>query len=645
MQELSLKLSNYNKNQYKNFIENEPLDQLHSLKLYLDDLYYNTDQCIFSDIKYDTLKDILLKRDPKYIPPVGCKIRTHDNRIDLPFWLGSATKITPNEEKELDRWLSKNKCKDFIVTEKLDGVSGMFIQTNGKRYLYTRGDGLVGANISYLIQYINIPSFDSDISVRGELIIEKKIFDDKYKHNDTNKNRTYKHSRNMIAGIVGAKTIREGLYDIKFIVYEIIGDKTMPSPLDQLEKLESLKFTTAMYEKVNNISIPKLEELHKKFKSKTKFEIDGIIIQSNVQYDRNITGNPSYLFAFKINSVDGIVETTVLDIEWNVSKWGQIIPVALIDPVELPGVTISRVTLSNAGLMVEKKIGPGAIVNVTRSKDVIPFIVDVVIACNDDELKFPHINYSWDENKVHLIINEDNIEPEVLADMRIKLFASFFEKMGIKHVSHQTLKKIYEAGFDTLLKIIGMSKEELMTIDTFKDKSSTRIIDNIKKGLQEVNVCDLLGASSVLGYGMGRKKVKSLMTDIPDILSCNRKNLKERILKIEGFSEITTQKVIENLDYAIEFIDEVSKYVTYMKDSRVSNELVGTKFVFSGFRSKDIETDIQNKGGSVSTSVSKKTTALIVSDKSDKNTSKFLKANECGVPIYSKEEFLTKYFS
>jgi len=599
MQELSLKLSNYNKNQYKNFIENEPLDQLHSLKLYLDDLYYNTDQCVFSDIKYDTLKDILLKRDPKYIPPVGCKIRTHDNRIDLPFWLGSATKITPNEEKELDRWLSKNKCKDFIVTEKLDGVSGMFIQTNGKRYLYTRGDGLVGANISYL---------------------------------------------NMISGIVGAKTIREGLYDIKFIVYEIIGDKTMPSPLDQLEKLESLKFTTAMYEKVNNISIPKLEELHKKFKSKTKFEIDGIIIQSNVQYDRNITGNPSYLFAFKINSVDGIVETTVLDIEWNVSKWGQIIPVALIDPVELPGVTISRVTLSNAGLMMEKKIGPGAIVNVTRSKDVIPFIVDVVIACNDDELKFPDINYSWDENKVHLIINEDNIEPEILADMRIKLFASFFEKMGIKHVSHQTLKKIYEAGFDTLLKIIGMSKEELMTIDTFKDKSSTRIIDNIKNGLQEVNVCDLLGASSVLGYGMGRKKVKSLMTDIPDILSCNRKNLKERILKIEGFSEITTQKVIENLDYAIEFIDEVSKYVTYMKDSRVSNDLVGTKFVFSGFRSKEIETDIQNKGGSVSTSVSKKTTALIVSDKSDKNTSKFLKANECRVPIYTKEEFLVKYF-
>jgi ATP-dependent DNA ligase len=77
------------------------------------------------------------------------------------------------EEKELDRWIKKNPCKEFIISEKLDGVSGMFIQTNGKRKLYTRGDGIIGADISYLIQYIaNIPDFDEDIAIRGELIIK-----------------------------------------------------------------------------------------------------------------------------------------------------------------------------------------------------------------------------------------------------------------------------------------------------------------------------------------------------------------------------------------------------------------------------------------------------------------------------------------
>ena len=650
MEILSLKLSEYNEKKYKGYIDICNIQELHSLKLYLDDLYYNTDKSVFDDKRYDILKDVLIERDKNYIPPVGAKIRSHENRITLPYWLGSASKITINEEKEFDRWVEKNPCKSVIVTEKLDGVSGMFIQKDGKRKLYTRGDGQVGADISYLIQYIsNIPHFDENIAIRGELIMEKKIFETKYRCDTGSKSsksnsRTYKHSRNMISGLVGAKTVRTGLNDIKFIVYEIIGDNTMPNPLDQLKKLQSLGFTTVMYKETvmdEKFNIKILNNLHEKFKKNTIFEIDGIIVQSNVEYDRNITGNPSYLFAFKVNGPDGIIETTVLDIEWQVSKWGQIIPVAIIDPVDLPGVTISRVTLSNAGLMVEKHIGPGAVVNVTRSKEVIPFIVDVVIGCEDTELKFPKMDYCWDDNKVHLNVNWDNLSVDIMSIMRIKLFSSFFAKMDIKHVSEKTIKKIYEGGFDTLIKIIGMSKKDLMKKAGFKEKSANRIIDNIKNGLKDVDACDLLGASGVLGYGIGRKRVKALFTDIPDILIADRNSLKERILSVEGFSKITTDKIIDNIDYAIEFIDDVSKYVTFAENTRVSNELVGTKFVFSGFRSKDLETDIQNKGGTITTSVSKKTTGLIVSDKT---TSKAIKAIECGVPIYTKEEFLYKYF-
>ena len=425
---LSLKLSEYSIKQYIDNLKKISLDDLHELKLYLDDLYYNTDESVFTDEKYDILKEFLIKINPDYIPPVGVKIRTHENRITLPYWLGSASKITPNEKNEFDRWVGKNPYKEVIVTEKLDGVSGMFIQKNGKQMLYTRGDGIIGANISYLIQYISIPNFSEDIAIRGELIMEKKTFESKY-------NKTYKHSRNMIAGLVGAKTIKEGLFDIKFIVYEIIGDCTMKCPLNQLKKMKSMGFTIAMYEKINIEGVIQLSELYKKFKINTNFEIDGIIVQSNVKYDRNITGNPSYLFAFKINDANSIVETNVLNIEWKVSKWGQIIPVAIINPINLPGVTISRVTLSNAGLMVEKKIGPGAIVNVTRSKEVIPFIVDVVKECEETALKFPDMAYIWDDNMVHLNIDLNDVSEEVVASMKIKMFASFFEKMNIKHVS------------------------------------------------------------------------------------------------------------------------------------------------------------------------------------------------------------------
>ena len=132
------------------------------------------------------------------------------------------------------------------------------------------------------------------------------------------------------------------------------------------------------------------------------------------------------------------------------------------------------------------------------------------------------------------------------------------------------------------------------------------------------------------------------MTDIPDILTANRKNLMKRILEVEGFSEITSKKVINNLDEAVNFIDQISEYVNFQTDTRISDALVGKKFCFSGFRSKDLEQQIADRGGKVVTSVSKKTSGLIISNY-DENTSKVTKALNCSVKIYTKEEFI-KYF-
>lgn len=641
--ELSSKLYKLKEKEYKEYIKNADINILHKLKLYLDDKYYNTDESIFSDKRYDFLKDIIIKKDVNYIPTIGAEIKKEDKiRVPLEYWLGSVDKITPSEEKELERWKEKNKTEQFIVTEKLDGVSGMFIHKDGKYSLFTRGDGIIGADISYLINHIpNIPKLKDNIVVRGELIMEKTVFESKYKQDSTKKiaKKTYKHSRNMIAGMVGSKTINEGLVDIKFVVYEIIGEELMDTPINQLKKLEKLGFTVAMFKEVKEtLNIKILENLHTHFKKSSKYEIDGIIIQSNSKYDRNTSGNPSYMFAFKVNGLENIVETTVMDIEWSVTKWGQIIPVAIIEPVELPGVTISRVTVSNAGLMLEKMIGPGCIINVTRSKEVIPYIVDVVEKCEKFEnLKYPDIKYEWDENKVHLNVVDPS--KEIIAIMQVKMMASFFDKMGIKHVSEQTVKKMYNKGLDTLLKIISCDKKSLMKIVDFKEKSAERITENIKKGLQNIKVEDLLSAAGVFGNGVGKKRVLSLMNDIPDLLSGKKMGLKKRILEVDGFSEIIGNKVYNNIDKAIEFIDSISEYVSFTENTRVSNDFVGLKFVFSGFRSKELEQEIMNKGGSVTTSVSKKTYALIVENKEGKTTGKSIKAIECGVKIYTREEF------
>ena len=638
MDKITKEINGYTRKQMKEYCQKKDLKILHPYKLYLDDLYYNTDKSPVSDQMYDILKDTLVERDPGYLPPVGVKIRTGENRVKIPFWMGSADKITPSEHKKLDRWLEKNQCRHVFISEKLDGVSGTFTYKDGQKRLYTRGDGEIGADISYLIKYIrNIPNnIDVDIAVRGELVIKKDIFEKKYRY------KCYKHPRNMVSGLIGSKTSREGLIDLDFVVYEIIGNTTMPRPSKQFKILSKMGFTVAMNSMCKPSNVMDVwVSMHNKFKTESEYEIDGVVVQSDVEYDRNTSGNPSYMFAFKVLSEDMIVETTVVDVEWSVSCWGQIIPVAIVDPVELPGVTISRVTLSNAGLMKEKCIGPGSIVNVTRSKEVIPFIVSVIVPC--DKLKWPDMKYEWGDTGVH--INVVKPDTSVIAVMRIKFFAKFFSRMGIKHISSETISKLYDNGFDTILKICGVKKKDLVLIDGIGEKSAARIVDNIHKGLQCVDIAQLLGAASVFGFGIGMKKVIALMTDIPDLLSGVKKGMKDRILAVEGFSEITAQRVYENIDIAIEFIDAISQldFVSFTKKTRVSDELVGKKFVFSGFRSKELEKNIMDRGGNTVNSVSKKTSGIIVSSKNGKSSSKVTKAVKFGIPVYTKEEFIIKF--
>ena len=102
------------KKMIKYCMENEK-EELHKLKLYLDDLYYNTGNSELSDKLYDILKKTLIERDPDYIPPVGAKIRTNENRVKLPYWVGSSDKITPDEKNILNRWINKNPCENVVL--------------------------------------------------------------------------------------------------------------------------------------------------------------------------------------------------------------------------------------------------------------------------------------------------------------------------------------------------------------------------------------------------------------------------------------------------------------------------------------------------------------------------------------------------
>jgi NAD-dependent DNA ligase len=641
------KLNSLSPEELKKYFKTADLETLHNIKTEVDDLYYNTGESYLDDYTYDMLKDILAKRDPSFVPPVGATIRTGSNRVEIPFWLGSLDKVTPEEPEVLARWKKQNSSKSYVVSEKLDGVSCLVVSKDGKISLYTRGDGVVGADISHLLRYFKtIPKDLQDIAVRGELIIKKSTFIEKYlrkgekesKTASKTASKTYKNPRNMVASLVGVKTSRAGFEDVDFIAYEIVGDETMPPPLEQLKTLKKLGFTVAKHEALSDVTVENLSKLLLKFRDKSQYEIDGIVIATDQPYDRNISGNPDYMIAFKMLLGDAIRETRVIEIEWNVSKWGQLKPVVILEPVDLSGVTINRATAYHGKYIYDNKLGPGAIVKITRSKEVIPHIVDVVKGASEPQMPK---NYVWDKNRVNIkSTGEDD------STVCIKLITSFFAKLGIKHVSEATITKMYESGLDNLLKILEASKERLMKVPGIQERSADRIHTNIHSGFKNVKLSLFLGASGIFGFGIGVKRIESLLLAIPDLLTVYKKKTKKQlvqdIMAVEGFSEITAENIVNNIKYANILLENTKKYMTIKEDKRVSNDMSGHKYVMTGFRDKALEDAINQRGGKISSSVSKNTTALIVKQRGEKITGKLAKAQELGVEIVARDDFMER---
>jgi DNA ligase (NAD+) len=636
MDKLLAKISKYNKDRLQQYFDTENIDTLIELKEYLDDIYYNTGETTFSDENYDILKESIQKRNPKY-QKIGAKIREDNNRVELPFHMGSLNKI--KSEDEINKWLLKNKSSEYIIEEKLDGISCLAIFENNEIKLYTRGDGIIGADISYLSTYFkHIPSLpeDMDLIIRGELIMKKSVFEKKY-------SKDYANPRNFVAGRIGGKKNREGLNDIEFIAYEVINENPKyknNSPSHQLHTLKIYGFKTPKYEVLSNINFEILRKKLIEFKETSEYEIDGLVVQSDIEYSRNVSGNPSYAVAFKQNFEENMKETEVIEVEWNVSKHGVLKPRVKIQEVQLMGVKINYATGHNAKNIVDNNIGPGAKILITRSNDVIPYIVKVLEPSKEPQM--PDVSYKWNETNVDIIVdNEDYNET-----MCVKLIASFFDKLGIKHVSEATVSKMYNYGLDSLLKIIIAKQSDFEKIEGFGQQLAKRTYENIHNGLQNVELYRVLGASSIFGQGIGEKKLKLLFDEYPLLLSDYQKipkdTLYSMINEIEGFSDITTTKIVENLSWADRFIQALSLFATFKTTEKLSASLEDKKFVFSGFRDKNLEKQIEERGGQVTTSVSSKTFAVIAANKKE-SSSKIDKANQLGLSVYEKDEFIEKY--
>ncbi len=337
---------------------------------------------------------------------------------------------------------------------------------------------------------------------------------------------------------------------------------------------------------------------------------------------------------------------------------GYLKPKVQINPINLVGVTINYATAFHAKFVEENKLGPGSIIKIIRSGDVIPHIMEVIKPSTSNKPKMPDTEYIWDKNHVNIIVKNIN-KSEYLNTIKAKKMDYFFSVLDVKNISLGILTKLVDNGYDNIIDILSADKKELEKIDGIGKKLIEKIFDNIDEVMDNLSLEKLMAGSHVFGTGIGERKIKLIIKEIPNILNIkDKKELKELILKIDGFSDISADKFVNNLDkfkvfykelkeiYDIDYIEEKlnktnAKEITKDKSKNIFDNM---KIVFTGFRDKELQDNIENMGGKVSTSVSSKTNLVIYAD-NENNSSKLEKAKQLEIKILSKSEFIKKYFT
>ena len=654
--------------------------------------FHKDETPVMTDGEYDVLREYTENRFPtnQVLKEIGAA-PIEKNKATLPYEMASMDKIKP-DSNALPKWVAKY-TGPYVISSKLDGVSGLYTSGQGaftpshsghkgrdpkgvsfrsppntttskgdhrspeefggeEPHLYTRGDGKIGQDITYLIPYLKLPK-ERNVVIRGEFVIKKSIFQSKYA-------QTYANPRNLVAGIVNAKTLDERIRDVDFVAYEVIKPENM-IPSDQMKWLENHQVIPVKNSTLTELSNEKLSELLQDGRKNEPYEMDGIIVSDDKVYSRT-SGNPEHSFAFKMVLSDQLAETHVVDVEWAASKNGYLKPRVRVQPVRLGGVTIQYATGFNGDFIEKNKIGVGAVIQLVRSGDVIPYIKAVTTPA--EHPKMPSVPYVW--NKTHVDVMLENASEDV--SVRKKQISAFFKTLEVEGMGEGNVSKLVDAGYDTMCKIVHMTEADFLSVDGFQKKMSEKLATGIRTAIQRAPLPILMAASGKFGRGMGTRKIEAIFESYPNVLVPEQRDVTQ-LTKIKGMSRETSEEFVKNIPDFFAFMEECDipsdlvvlgqmpsdSNQNYQVDvsestkassiilSEKSKELTNKTLVFSGFRNKELETALKTMGTKIGTSISSNTFALIVPIKTEKSTGKMKEAEKYKVPIYSLDEFVTKY--
>ena len=610
------------------------LNQLTNILQYASKQYYNHNSSVITDNQFDIIKNFIETKFPanKVTQEIGAEVER--NKVLLPYEMASMDKIKP-DTNALSNWCQKFG-KPYVLSCKLDGVSGLYSFEQGSTpKLYTRGNGTIGQDVSHLIPYLNLPT-NKSVVIRGEFIISKQVFLNKYANKFAN-------IRNMVAGIINHKTIIDSVNDLEFVAYEVI--KPVLKTSEQLELIKSLNMNCVLYNlETSNLTNEKLSTLLVDWRSTYIYEIDGVIVTSDKIYPRT-KGNPEHAFAFKMVLSDQIAEAIVTDIIWTPSKDGYLKPRVQIEPLNLGGVKIEYATGFNGAFIRDNNIGIGATIELIRSGDVIPHIKSIIVP--SFEAKMPDIPYKWNDTNVDIILLNVNEDPIV----KEKNITGFFKGIEVDGLGGGNVARIIESGYDTVPKIINMSIADFLKVEGFKEKMASKLYTGIQEKIAKASLVSIMAASNLFGRGFSDKKLELILEEIPDIL-ISSKTVGQKIAAvtaIKGMAEKT----------ATTFVSKMEEFKIFLKKCGLENKLQLTKLetedevnvesplykksiVLTGTRDKQV-IEILKKNGAIQGSSVSKNTFMVIAKSADEDTGKAEEARKLDIPIVSVEQFIKLY--
>lgn len=639
--------------------------------------YYVLDNPIISDKEYDKKYDELkaLESELEEVLPYSPTLRVGDIVLDefrkykhrAPLWsLDKAQSIEQIKNwhnrniKAINEYNNKHEEKlpsvKYIVTKKFDGLS-INLTYNQEGILIvgsSRGTGEIGEDITSQVKTIkSIPLIidnHSIIEVHGEAIMTKEAFE------NYNKNASIplKNLRNGAAGALRNLNVKEtARRNLSAFFYDVGYNEGNPfntyTEMMNFIKKMGLPMDNYMETCTNIEDIEKQVEYINSIRNNLNYDIDGVVIAIDDIKTREVLGYtikfPKWAIAYKFEAEE--TTTKLLDVEWNVGRSGRVSPTAILEPVELGGVTVKRATLNNLDDIQRKGVKIGATVFVRRSNDVIPEIMGVVEESLERSISIeePKVCPSCGEelfrDGVHLFCeNTLACKPQMVKTI---VHYAGREAMNIAGFSEKTAEQLFEKlGIKSIADLYRIKKEELVGLEKFGDKKAT----NLLTALENSKECEL--SSFIYGLGIpnvGKKTAKDLSKKFKTLKNIEKASFEE-LISVPDIGDIVAKTIVEffSLDKSRETINELLNLGVTPREEQVQqideNPFKDKTIVVTGslkeFSRNEIKDKLESFGAKVAGSVSKKTDFVIVGEDPG---SKYNKAIELGIRVISEEEF------